>query len=228
MIVIIGASGGIGRYLAEEYSKRGERVIGTCFSQPLSPIGQPFLMKKVDARDYDEVSSFINAIEEVERADITLINCLGINYNNVAHKTEMDSWKDVVNTNLIGAFNAIRAVLPLMRNAGFGRIINFSSVVPQIGVIGTTAYSASKSGLWGLAKSLAAENASKNITINNINLGYFDVGMIKDVPDSVLNSIKDRIPAKRLGQATEIFDVVEMIRRIGYINGASIDVNGGF
>lgn len=226
MIVVIGVSGGIGRYLAEEYSKRGQKVVGTFFSKRPTLSEPIYLLEKLDASNFNDVMTFVDAIP-IEDERITLINCHGINYNKVGHKADSDDWAHVVETNLVGVFNTIRGFLPRMRDAGYGRVINFGSVVPQIGVPGTSAYSASKAGLWGLAKSLAAENAVKGISVNNINLGYFDVGMISDVPEEVLAAIKRKIPAGRLGSAAEIFEVVEMLRHVEYINGASIDVNGG-
>jgi NAD(P)-dependent dehydrogenase (short-subunit alcohol dehydrogenase family) len=129
--------------------------------------------------------------------------------------------------NLIGSFNTIRAVLPIMREQNFGRIINFSSVVAAKGTAGTSAYSASKSALWGMAKSLAQENASKNITINNINLGYSELGMIEQVPEEFLNALVQQIPAKKLCDSIDIFKTVEFLRDCSYTNGSSIDINGG-
>jgi acetoacetyl-CoA reductase/3-oxoacyl-[acyl-carrier protein] reductase len=114
-----------------------------------------------------------------------------------------------------------------MRNDNFGRVINFSSVVAQKGIPGTSAYAASKSALWGMAKALAVENGNKNITINNINLGYFNVGMIEQVPENILQDIIKSIPAQRLGNPEEILSLVNLIINNGYLNGASIDLNGG-
>jgi acetoacetyl-CoA reductase/3-oxoacyl-[acyl-carrier protein] reductase len=114
-----------------------------------------------------------------------------------------------------------------MREQGYGRIINFSSVVAQKGIPGTSAYAASKAALWGLTKSIAVENASKGITINNLNLGYFDIGMIKDVPDEMLSIIKKSIPQQKLGEPENILKAVEFLINADYMTGSSIDLNGG-
>ena len=123
--------------------------------------------------------------------------------------------------------NVIRNVLPIMREQNYGRIINLSSIVAQSAIPGTSAYAASKSALWGLTKSISAENASKGITINNINLGYFDIGIIRDVPEKLLREIVNNIPFKRLGKPEEIVNTINYLINTEYITGTSIDLNGG-
>ena len=103
-----------------------------------------------------------------------------------------------------------------------------SSVTAQISTPGISAYAASKAGLWGMTKSLAAENGSKGITANNINLGYADIGMgINDVPPDYADIIKNRIPSKEFCSPEDIFNTVEYIIHTKYVNGSSIDLNGG-
>ena len=114
-----------------------------------------------------------------------------------------------------------------MRKKRYGRIILFSSVVPQIGVPGTSAYSASKAGLWGLTKTVAIENATYGITINTVNLGYFNIGMIKDVPTELLNKIIISIPMEKLGDPINILKTVEYLISTDYITGSQINLNGG-
>jgi acetoacetyl-CoA reductase/3-oxoacyl-[acyl-carrier protein] reductase len=114
-----------------------------------------------------------------------------------------------------------------MRAENFGRIINLSSVVAQTFVPGTSAYAASKSGLWGLTKSVASENAQKGITINNLNLGYFEIGMIQEVPKEYLDQIKSKIPSGELGHPYNIKETIKLLMKSDYINGTSIDINGG-
>jgi acetoacetyl-CoA reductase/3-oxoacyl-[acyl-carrier protein] reductase len=115
-----------------------------------------------------------------------------------------------------------------MYKKGFGRIINFSSIVAQRGVIGTSAYAASKSALWGMAKAIAAENAQKGITINNINLGYMNAGMtLNEVPENLREEIIQQNPSQKLGDLEDIFKTVKYLIETEYINGTSIDLNGG-
>jgi len=154
-----------------------------------------------------------------------VLNCAGINYNAFAHKADPAAWAQVIKVNLIGTFNVINAVLPTMREQNYGRIINFASVVGQIGIPGASAYSASKTGMLGLTKSIAAENAAKGITINNLRLGYFDIGMISDVPEKFQQAIKDKIPTGKFGDPENIWNAVQFLRKSDYVNGASIDMN---
>ena len=159
--------------------------------------------------------------------EIVLYNCAGANYNALAHKVDIDEWTNVININLIGTFAFINSVLPIMREQKYGRIINFSSVVAQKGIPGTSAYSASKSALWGLAKSIASENANNGITINNLNLGYFNIGMIENVSKKYQEAILKQIPANQFGNPQEIYNACEFLRNNNYMNGSSIDINGG-
>lgn len=145
----------------------------------------------------------------------------------MVHKFDLRKWKEVIDTNLNGTFNMIHAVIPRMRESGYGRIINFSSVVAQIGVPGTSAYASSKAALWGLTKAVAVENAMKGITANSLNLGYFDIGMIKEVPEDYKKSILAKIPNGHLGDPRDIYEAVRFIMNCGYLNGVSIDLNGG-
>lgn len=223
-IFIAGAFGGIGRFLAEKLSVNHD-VYGSYRSrEPRKDIG--YQMDKVDINSENEVSLWIaeNACEE---DDLALIYCIGVNYNCMMHKTESDKWEEVVDANLFGVQRVLRQIIPLMRKRRFGRIILFSSVVPQMGVMGTSAYAASKSALWGLAKAVAKENASFGITINTLNLGYFDIGMIEDVPDNVLEKIIEEIPMGKLGDPENILNAVEFLLKSDYITGSCIDLNGG-
>jgi NAD(P)-dependent dehydrogenase (short-subunit alcohol dehydrogenase family) len=156
-----------------------------------------------------------------------LINCAGTNYNAVGHKSDVGKWAEVINVNLVGTFRVIAALLPIMRDQNWGRIINFSSVVAQLGVPGTSAYSASKSGLWGLARALAVENAKKGVTINNLNLGYFDIGMITEVPVEFQQVVKAKIPTGQFGNPENIYRAIKFIVSNDYMNGTSIDISAG-
>ncbi|OQA50537.1 MAG: 3-oxoacyl-(acyl-carrier-protein) reductase FabG [Bacteroidetes bacterium ADurb.Bin302] len=130
--------------------------------------------------------------------------------------------------NLIGTFALINALLPLMHENGFGRIINCSSVLAQKGVAGTSAYAASKSALNGLVKCLAVENAAQGITINNLCLGYFNIGMTQnDVPEIVREKIKKQIPSHTFGDPQNIYLAIKFLIEADYVNGTSIDINGG-
>lgn len=225
MYFITGASRGIGRLLFNHFAERGEDCRGAYLS---SAGGGDARLSRVDVRDADAVAAWVNtAVGEANPDEFVLINCAGITYNAFGHKADASAWRNVIDVNLIGSFHTILALLPHMRAGGHGRIVNFSSVVGQKGVPGTSAYAASKAGLWGMTKALAVENASKNVTINNINLGYFDIGIIEEVPEPQLAAVTKSIPVGRLGDPRNIIRTVEFLIANGDICGSSVDVNGG-
>jgi NAD(P)-dependent dehydrogenase (short-subunit alcohol dehydrogenase family) len=164
MLVIVGASGGIGSYLVDHMGRDYE-IIGTYYRNRSKVENLEGTFYEVNINDADSISRFIASIESKLKR-ITLINLAGISIDGICHKMDDATWDEVINTNLRGTFFMCRALLPFMRTQGYGRIINVSSIVGQIGIPGTVAYSASKSGLFGLTRVLAAENAEKNITVN--------------------------------------------------------------
>lgn len=223
MIIITGITGGIGKYLFDKFSQAGEEIIGTYhLSKPEGKLYEDCL--PLDITDFAQLEKFASTIKS---KNITLINCAGVSANAFAHKSSVEEWGNVINVNLTGTFHLIRATLPLMREQNFGRIINLSSVVSQTGVMGTSAYAASKAGLNGMVKSIALENAQKGITINNINLGYFKVGMINTVPKEIQEKIKSKIASNEFGDPENIFSTIQYIRNTPYLNGACLDLNGG-
>lgn len=223
MIIITGASKGIGKYLFDAF-KKDQKVIGT-FNTTKSELKNEDMFQ-VDISDQNSVREWVRSIG-LKSENIILINCAGINYNSLAHKVDIDEWVKVIQTNLIGTFFVINAFLPYMRDSGFGRIINISSVVSKLGIPGTSAYASSKSGLSGLMRVISSENARRGITVNNINLGYFDIGMIEQIPINILEGLVEKIPQKRLGVPEEILSTVKYIIETDYLTGTSIDINGG-
>lgn len=225
MIIITGITGGIGNFLFNKFSQSGEQIIGTYHvNKPEGEIYKNTI--QLDITNYSEVENFIASIKSQSK-EITLINCAGITANAFAHKSNIEEWNSVINVNLNGTFYLIRATLPLMREQNFGRIINLSSIVSETGVMGTSAYAASKAGINGMIKSIALENSQKGITINNINLGYFKVGMINTVPKEIQEKIKSKIASNEFGDPENIFTTIQYIRNTPYLNGVCVDLNGG-
>lgn len=220
MIIITGASKGIGQFLYNKYINSSIDVIGTSNTTSTDNL------IKLDVTNESEVIGFFNKLPTNSR-NLTLINCAGINANALTKKFDVESFRNVIDVNLVGTFLMSKHALAIMLDNKFGRIINISSVVPQIGIPGTAAYSASKSALWGLSKTIAAENANKNITCNCLNLGYFNVGMIKEVPEVALEKILAEIPMQKLGDPINIYNAIEFLRISDYITGTTIDINGG-
>ena len=226
MILITGASKGIGRYLFLRFKRDGLTVKGTFNSTTLEFERDMNDYRKVDVSNYEDVKEFIDSLKGT-LSQIVLLNCAGISYNSFAHKADIEQWGRVVDVNLKGSFNVIHELLPIMRNQGYGRIINFSSVVATLPTPGVSAYAASKAGLLGLTKSLAAENASKGITVNAINLGYVNLGMgVNDVPMDYQVKMKSQIPAGRFCEPEEVYNTVKYLIETEYINGTAIDING--
>lgn len=225
MIFITGASRGIGKFLFSKFEESGESVFGTYY-MPNSELEKDNRFFKVDITDFDKVEGVVKEITPYID-NFVLINCAGNNYNSFAHKSSPSEWQNVILTNLIGTYNSIRASLPIMREKGYGRIINFASVVAEVGIPGTSAYAASKAGLWGMTRSIAVENASKGITINNLNLGYFNIGMITEVSPEYQEVVKKKIPTGEFGDPENIYNAVKFIIASDYLNGTSLDINGG-
>lgn len=227
MIIITGASRGVGRYLFSRFRLDGQQVIGTYNTTSVNTGTDRENFYQVNIADAYAVEKWIVSIK-AELKDIVLINCAGISYNSFAHKADIDRWSEVIQVNVVGTFTVIRHLLPVMRQKNYGRIINFSSVVTSLPTPGVSAYAASKSALHGLAKSLAIENASKGITINNINLGYAEIGMgIEQVPNDYQQVMRGRIPSGVFCPSGNIYNTVKYLIDTEYINGASIDLNGG-
>lgn len=224
-ILITGASRGIGFFLIKELIYKGFNAYGA-YSNTL-PKEFTDRFDKVDVTNTQQVYEWVNR-RTTETDEIVLINCAGINYNSTARRADVDDWAKVIDVNLVGTFRAINAVLPLMYNKAFGRIINFSSIVGQKGVPGTSAYAASKTALWGMTKAISVENAHKNITINNINLGYINAGMtMNDVPETLRETLLENIPMKRFGDLDSVLNTVLYFINTEYVTGTSIDLNGG-
>lgn len=227
MIIITGASKGIGRFLFLEFKKNGFSVIGTYNSTVDGLDDDLDSYYKVDVSKFEEVEKWIYTLKE-SLSEIVLINCAGVSYNSFAHKADIKKWNQVIEVNLIGSFNVIHEILPIMREQSYGRIINFSSVLAKLPTLGVSAYAASKSGLIGLSKALAIENGSKGITVNAINLGYVSMGMgVNDVPDLLQEKLKRDIPSGRFCEPEEVYATVNYIINTEYVNGAAIDINGG-
>jgi acetoacetyl-CoA reductase len=172
------------------------------------------------------------AVEKVEAelgpVDV-LVNNAGITRDGVFHKMTSEQWSEVIRVNMDSLFNMTRQVIEGMRDRGWGRIINISSINGQKGQIGQTNYSAAKAGVIGFTKALALENARKGVTVNCVAPGYIDTEMVQAVPPKVLESIIGQIPAGRLGSGEEIADTVSFLagERAAYVTGTTLSLNGG-
>ena len=158
-----------------------------------------------------------------------LVNDAGITSDAVLHRMTPEQWWLVINTNLGSMFNMCRNVVEGMRERGFGRIVNISSVNGEKGQLGQANYAAAKAGILGFTKALALEGARKNVTVNAIAPGYCDTDMVAAVPAEAMKTIIASIPVGRLGTPADIARMVAFLADddAGFITGATFDVNGG-
>ncbi len=166
--------------------------------------------------------------DDVGPVDI-LVNNAGITRDGWFHKMDHDAWSAVLRTNLDSMFNMTRPVIEGMRERGFGRVVNISSINGQKGQIGQVNYTTAKAGIVGFTKALALENARKGVTVNCICPGYIDTDMVAAVPEKVLEGIIAQIPVGRLGKAEEVGALAAYLAsdHSAFMTGAVLSINGG-
>jgi acetoacetyl-CoA reductase len=183
---------------------------------------------KWDVSDYEACVKGIAAVEAKLGAVDVLVNNAGITRDAMLHKMTPQQWREVISTDLDSVFNMTQPLITGMRDRGFGRIINISSINGQKGQMGQTNYSAAKAGMVGFTKALAQEVAKKGVTVNVIAPGYIDTEMVQAVPPKVLESIISTIPVGRLGQADEIAHCVTFLadEKSAFVTGTTLTCNG--
>jgi acetoacetyl-CoA reductase len=184
---------------------------------------------KWSVADYDACAAGIAKVEADLGPVEVLVNNAGITRDGMFHKMTPEQWKEVIDTNLTGLFNMTHPVWPGMRERGFGRVINISSINGQKGQMGQANYSAAKAGDIGFTRALAQEGAFKNVTVNAICPGYIGTDMVMAVPEKVREAIVGQIPVGRLGTPEEIARCVAFLASddAGFITGSTISANGG-
>jgi len=234
---ITGASRGIGRACALALSDAGARVTLAARSvDQLETLAAEIRAKGREAfvvpLDLTSVESIKEAIGKTakEFGPITiLVNNAGVTKDNLALRMKKDDWDLVIATNLTGAFLAIQQVLSGMMRERWGRIINISSLVGEMGNPGQANYVASKAGLIGLTKSIAQEMGSRNITVNAVAPGYIETDMTTVLSQELKDKMLANIPLKRIGRVEDVAAAVRFLasEEAGYITGHVLDVNGG-
>lgn len=238
-ILITGASGALGRELSKYFIEKNNNVILHYNSHPnkleeikniINKFNAESLILRSDICNEREIEEMFFLIEKKFSTLDVVINNAGIHIDGSLSKLSLEDWKKVIDVNLTGSFLCSKYAIPLMKKGNFGRIINFSSVVGQKGEFGTSSYAASKSGLFGLTKTLAREVAKYNITVNTVVLGYFSIGMIDDVPLEMKQRLLNEIPMKRFGDPKELCSLVHYLSSedASYITGQTISINGGY
>jgi len=235
--LITGASQGIGKACALALAEAGADVaLGArnlfnlqCVAKDVEDLGRKALVLGLDVSQFESVTeAAARTIQELGKIDI-LVNNAGITKDNLAMRMKPEDWAAVLRTNLDGAYYCIRAVLPGMVKQHYGRIINVASVVAQAGNPGQANYVASKAGLIGLTKAVAAEVGSRNITVNAVSPGFIDTAMTAKLPDAVKQKILSLVPLRRMGTDREVAYGVRFLasEEAGYITGHLLNINGG-
>ncbi|MGE5505040.1 MAG: acetoacetyl-CoA reductase [Actinomycetota bacterium] len=233
LALVTGGTRGIGRAISVALKEAGYRVVANyCGNEDAArrfnaETGIPCL--RFDVADFEACRAGIAAITAEHGPVDVLVNNAGITRDTPMHKLSPEHWEQVLGTNLTSCYNTVRCVFDSMRERGFGRIVNVSSINGQIGQFGQANYAAAKAGLLGLTKSLALEGAAKGITVNAIAPGYVDTEMVRAVPGHVLEKIVAKIPVQRLGQPEEIARGVLFLVAddAGFVTGTTLSINGG-
>jgi len=231
--LVTGGTRGIGRAICERLKADGMKVAaGYSGNDETAAACARELGVMVIKGNVGNFMDCKHAVEKVEAelgpVDV-LVNNAGITRDGVFHKMTSEQWSEVIRVNMDSLFNMTRQVIEGMRERGWGRVVNISSINGQKGQAGQTNYSAAKAGMIGFTKALALENAKKGITVNCIAPGYIDTEMVQAVPEKVLEGIIAQIPVGRLGHGEEIADMVAFLsgEHAGYVTGATLALNGG-
>ena len=230
---VTGGTRGIGRAITARLKAAGYKVAagyaGNEVAAQACADELGVLVVKGNVSSFADCASAVETVEQHFGPIDVLVNNAGITRDAMLHKMTEEQWNDVIHVNLASIFNMTRNVIEGMRERGYGRIVNISSINGQKGQMGQTNYSAAKAGMIGFTKALAQENARKGITVNAVAPGYIDTEMVTSVPKQVLDQIIAGIPVGRLGMADEIARCVAFLAAedSGFITGATLSVNGG-
>ena len=233
--LVTGASGGIGGAIAKALHAQGASVVlsGTraeALEKVKAELGSRALVATCDLGNKESVEALVKTAEAAAGAPIDiLVNNAGITRDNLFMRMKDEEWDQVFAVNLTAAFRLSRAVLRGMMKKRWGRIISITSVVGATGNPGQGNYAAAKAGLVGMTKSLAAEVASRNITVNAVAPGFIATAMTDALTDAQKEAISTRIPAGRMGTPAEIAAAVVYLAsdEAAYTTGETIQVNGG-
>lgn len=235
--IVTGGAQGIGRATVMVLAERGASIGLTnirCAKldstiKELEEMRRKVLKFCVDVTDVEAVQEMVEqTVATWGKIDI-LVNNAGITKDNLVMRMKTAEWEAVLKTNLDGAFYCIRAVLPTMVRQRYGRIINIASVVAQAGNVGQANYIASKAGIIGLTKAVAAEVAKRNITVNAIAPGFINTPMTEGLPPEVKEKMLSMIPMGRMGNDSEVAHGVLFLAspEASYITGHVLNINGG-
>ena len=235
--LVTGATRGIGKAIALGLGAQGAKVIGTSTSAAGAKAIGDYLAEAgvggkgavLEVNDGAAIEALVAETEKEFGAVGILVNNAGITQDNLAMRMKEAEWDAVIDTDLKSVFRLSRAVLRGMMKARAGRIINITSVVGSSGNPGQINYAAAKAGIAGMARALAQEIASRNITVNCVAPGFIDTDMTRALNEQQREAILGRIPLARLGKAEDVAAAVVFLAspQAGFITGATLHVNGG-
>jgi 3-oxoacyl-[acyl-carrier protein] reductase len=236
--LVTGASRGIGRWIAIDLAKQGAFVIVNYSSSPeaaqetlnaIREVGGDGEILKFSVQDSQAVENAFDGIKSRHGKLDILVNNAGISRDGLVLRMKDEEWLQTLAVNLNGAFFCSRAAARLMLKAKWGRIVNISSVVGEMGNAGQVPYVSSKAGLIGMTKSLAKELASRNVTVNAITPGFIETDMTAALDEKLRAEHMKAIPLGRYGQAEEVAHLVTFLTSdaSAYITGQVIGINGG-
>jgi len=234
---VTGGMGGIGTAICQRLHKDGYTVIAGCgpsrdhkkWIEEQAQQGYTFHVSVGNVADWDSTVAAFKAVREQHGPVSVLVNNAGITRDGMFRKMSREDWAAVIDTNLNSLFNVTKQVIDEMTEAGWGRIVNISSVNGEKGQFGQTNYSAAKAGMHGFTMALAQEVANKGVTVNTVSPGYIGTEMVRAIRQDVLDKIVATIPVKRLGTPEEIASMVSWVasEESGFATGADFSINGG-
>lgn len=236
--LITGGNGGIGKAISIKLAKQGYDIVINYYSDyegalETKTICEKYkvnvMLYKCDVSNFDEVENMMrNIVEQMGRIDV-LVNNSGVTKDTLILRMKESDFDRVININLKGCFNCIKHISKIMMKQKFGVIVNISSVVGLVGNAGQVNYSASKSGILGITKSVAKELVSLNVRCNAIAPGFIETDMTENLPETVKEDILKSIPMKKMGNPEDVANVVNFLvsDESKYITGQVINVDGG-
>lgn len=237
--LVTGGMGGLGEAFCIRLAMLGNKVVttyspsntrATDWLRSMSGQGYSFNAYPCDVVNFNSCRECVLMIENDLGPVDVLVNNAGITCDKSFKKMSAEDWDIVIRTNLYSVFNMTKQVMDGMVERGWGRVINISSAVGQMGAFGQTNYSASKAGMHGFTKSLALEVAKKGVTVNTVSPGYIGTRMVMAIPQDILESkILPQIPISRLGKTEEVAGLVAYLAsdEAAFVHGANISINGG-